>query len=110
MTDHFRLDFDLVELLAAVDADDAANHLGHNDHVSQMRLDQVGLLVGLGVLLRLAQLLDQTHGAALEAPVESTTGAGMENVQEFVGGDVQQSVITIINFLLLGSIVEWFVR
>lgn len=91
MADHFGLDFDLVEFLARVDTDDAANHLGHNDHVSEMRLDQVGLLVGLCLLLRLAQLLDQTHRAALEASVESTTGAGMEDGQEFVGWDVQQS-------------------
>lgn len=84
MADHLGLDFDLVEFLAAVDTDDAADHLGHDDHVSQVCLDQVGLLVGLGVLLRLSQLLDQSHRAALEASVESTAGAGMEDREEFV--------------------------
>ena len=92
MTDHFRLDFDLVELLAAVDTDDASNHLGYDDHVSEMCLDQVGLLVRLRVLLGLAQFLDQAHGAALEASVESTSGAGMEDGEEFGGGDVEESV------------------
>jgi hypothetical protein len=49
-----------------------------------MCLDQVGLLIGLRILLGLAQFLDQTHGAALEASVESTAGAGMEDGEEFV--------------------------
>lgn len=84
MADHLGLDFDLVEFLAAVDTDDAADHLGHDDHVSQVCLDQVGLLVRLGVLLRLSQLLDQSHRAALQASVESTAGAGMEDREEFV--------------------------
>jgi len=92
VTHHFRLDFDLVEFLAGVDTNDAANHFRHDDHVSQVCLDQVGLLIGLGVLLCLAQFLDQTHRAALQSTVESTTGAGMEDVEEFVGWDVEELV------------------
>ena len=92
MAHHFRLDFHLVELLAAVDANNAANHLGHDDHVSQMGLDQIRLLVGFGILLCLAQFLDQTHGAALQTTVESTAGAGVEDVEKFVGWNVEKSV------------------
>ena len=77
MTNHLRLDFDLVEFLAAVDTNDAANHLWHDDHVTQMRLDQVGLLIWLGVLLGLAQLLDQAHRLALETTIEPTASAGV---------------------------------
>ena len=65
VADHLWLDLDLVELLAAVDADDGADHFGDDDHVTQMRLDEVGLLVGLGLLLSLAELLDEAHGLAL---------------------------------------------
>ena len=90
--DHLRLDLDLVELLAAVDADDGANHLRHDDHVAQVRLDQVGLLVGLGRLLRLAQLLDQPHRLALQAAVEAAAGAGVHDVAELFGGEVEESV------------------
>lgn len=54
MTDHLGLDFDLVEFLAAVDTNDASDHLRHNDHVSEVGLDKVWLLVGLGVLLGLS--------------------------------------------------------
>ena len=96
MAHHLRLDFDLVEFLAAVDTNDAADHLGHNNHVSEMCLDQIGLLVRPGVLLGLAQFLDQTHWAALEASVESTAGAGMEDGEEFVGGDIEESVLDLL--------------
>lgn len=93
MADHFGLDFNLVELLAGVDADDAADHLGHDDHVAQVRLDEVGLLVGLGLLLGLAQLLDQTHGLALETAVEPAAGASVDDIAELLGGEVQEPVI-----------------
>ena len=43
-----------------------------------MGLDEVGLLVGLGLLLGLAELLDQTHGLALETAVEPAAGAGVD--------------------------------
>jgi hypothetical protein len=76
---HLRLDFDLIELLSAVDSNDGADHLGNDDHVAQVGFDQVGLLVGLGFLLGLAQFLDQAHGAALEASVEAAAGAGVED-------------------------------
>jgi hypothetical protein len=51
-----------------------------------MRLDEVGLLVGLGLLLRLAELLDQTHGLALETAVEATAGTGVYDIAELFGG------------------------
>ena len=84
MADHLGLDFDLVELLAGVHTDDAANHLGDNDHVTEVGLDEVGLLVGLGLLLRLAELLDQTHGLALETAVEPSAGTGVDKVTELL--------------------------
>ena len=92
MSHHLRLDLHLIKFLARVDTNDTANHLWHDDHVSQVCLDQVVLLVRLGVLLRFAQFLDQAHGTALQATVESTAGASMEDGEEFVGGDVEESV------------------
>jgi hypothetical protein len=50
VADHLGLDFDLVELLSGVDTDDAADHLGDDNHVTEVGLDEVGLLVGLGLL------------------------------------------------------------
>jgi hypothetical protein len=84
VTDHLGLDLDLVEVFAGVDANDAANHLGDDDHIAEVGLDLVGLLVGLGLLLRLAQLLDQPHGLALETAVETSTGTRMYEVAELL--------------------------
>lgn len=56
-----------------------------------MRLDEVGLLVGLGVLLGFAELLDEPHGLALQAAVEAAAGAGVDDVAELFGGEVEES-------------------
>lgn len=92
MTNHLGLDLDLVELFARIDADDTANHLGHDNHVPQVRLDEVWLLVGLGLLLGLTQFLDQAHGLALQTTVEPAAGAGVHDIAELVGGEIEESV------------------
>jgi hypothetical protein len=79
---HLRLDLHLVELFATVDADHRPNHLWHDDHVTQMRLDKVGLLVRFRRLLGLSEFLDQAHGSALKATVEAAAGAGVEQSKE----------------------------
>lgn len=92
MADHLRSDLDLVELLARVDSDNAANHLGNDNHVSEMSLDEVGLLVGLGILLSLAQLLDQAHRLPLQTPVDSATGTGVDDISQLLGVEVQKAI------------------
>lgn len=91
VANHLRLDLNLVELLAGVDADDAANHLGDNDHVTEVGLDEVGLLVGLSLLLSLAELLDQAHGLALEAAVDPATSTGVDDIAELIGAKVEET-------------------
>lgn len=92
VTNHLRLDLDLVELLSRVDTDNGTNHLGDDDHVTEVGADGVGLLVGLGLLLGLAELLDETHGLALQATVEPTAGARVDDITELLGGEVQEPV------------------
>jgi hypothetical protein len=53
-------------------------------------LDEVGLLVGLGLLLGLAELLDETHGLALETAVESSAGTGVNKVTELLRAKVEE--------------------
>lgn len=93
MANHLRSDFDLVELLAGVDTDDAADHLGDDDHVSQMRLDEVRLLVGLSLLLSLAQLLDQAHGLSLETSVDPAAGSGVDDIAKLLGAEIEETII-----------------
>lgn len=94
MANHLGLDFDLVELLSGVDTDDAADHLGDNDHVTEVGLDEVGLLVGASLLLGLAELLDETHGLALQTAVESSASAGVDDITELFGGEVEEPVLS----------------
>ena len=86
---HFRLDFYLIELLPRVDANHAADHFRDYDHVSQMSFDQVGFLVGLGFLLGFAKLFNQTHRLTLEAAVESTTSASVDDIAKLFGREVE---------------------
>ena len=101
MSSHLGLDFNRVEDLsenststtirtplpfavntnfAVVDADDATNHLGDDNHVAQVGLDDGGLLVRGRLLLRLAELLDEAHRLALEATLEPTAGTGVHDL------------------------------
>jgi len=103
VSDHFRLDFDLVEFLkfyqhcvatkifevtnlARVNTNDAANHLRNYNHVSQVCPDCIWLLVWLCLLLGLSELLNQSHRLALETAVEPTACAGVDDITELFGG------------------------
>jgi hypothetical protein len=88
MPHHFRFNFNLIEFLARVDTNNAPNHLRHDNHIPQMGLDKIRLLIRLGLLLRLAELLDQAHGLALQAAVEPAAGAGVDDIAQLVGGEV----------------------
>jgi len=92
VANHLGLDFNLVKGLSLVDTDDAADHLGHDDHITQMSLDGVGLLVGKASLLALAQLLDQTHGLSLEAAGELAADAAREQLHKLISGHVEELV------------------
>lgn len=92
VTNHLRSDLDLVEGLSVVDTDNASDHLRHDNHVTEMCLDDVGLLVGLGLLLGLAELLDQTHGLALETAVDSSASTGVDDITQLLGVEVQQTI------------------
>lgn len=83
---HLRLDLHLIELLPAVDANHRPDHLRHDNHVSQVRLDEVGLLIWPGGLFGFSELLDQSHGFALEAAVEAAAGSGVDDIAELFGG------------------------
>ena len=92
MTNHFGLDLNLVELLSGVDTNHTTNHLRDDNHVTEMSLDNVGLLVGLGLLLSLTELLDKAHRAALQTTVDPAAGTGVDDIAELVGAEVQEAV------------------
>ena len=69
-----------------------------------MRLDEIGLLVGLSFLLCFAELFDQAHRLALETAVEPTTRTGVDDITELFGGEVEESVVGVIVRCILGEV------
>lgn len=106
VANHLGLDLDLVELLSRVNTNDGTDHLGDDNHVTEVSLDEVRLLVGLGLLLGLTELLDEAHGLALKTAVESSAGASVDNIAELLRGEVQElvKVDTTVGELLEGSL------
>ena len=92
VTDHLWLDFDRGKGLSVVDAADGAGHLGDDDHVSEMGLDGVGLLVGGGFLLLPAELLNEGEMLPLAAALELAANAAGEEFDELFVVHVQQLV------------------
>ena len=48
VTDHLSLDFNVVEVVAVVHTDNATDHLGNDDHVTEVGLHGLGALVLTG--------------------------------------------------------------
>jgi len=92
VANHLRLDLNLVEGLAIVDTNNASNHLRDNDHVAEMGLHWLWLLTSWSILFRLAQLLDERHRFPLQTPLEPSPGARGEELDEVVGGHVEQRI------------------
>jgi len=74
----------LSEVLAVVDTNDGAGHLGDDDHVPQVGLDDLGLLIWGSLLLGLAQLLDQGHRLALQTTGETPAGTAVHQLHQLV--------------------------
>ena len=67
--------------LAVVNPHDAPNHLWDDDHITEVRLDDGGLLIGGCLLLGLAQLFDETHWSTLETALEAAAHACMDELR-----------------------------
>ena len=91
-SDHFWLDFNLVEGLAVVDTDDGADHLWNDDHVAQVSLDNRWLLIWRCFLLGFAQLLDQGHRLALQAAREASAGSAVHQLAQLLVRHVQELI------------------
>lgn len=76
--------------LSIVDPNDTPNHLRDDNHISQMGLDDGRLFVGRGFLLGLAQFLDQPHRLALQTALETSTCAGMDELDKVVVCHVEE--------------------
>jgi hypothetical protein len=84
VSDHLSLDFDLVERLAVVHTDDAADHLGDDDGVTQVGLNHGWLLQWRRLFLHLAQLLQQSQCLALKASVVTSASSSRQQLNQFI--------------------------
>jgi len=66
VTNHFRLDFNLVEGLAVVDANNASDHVRQDHYVAKMSLHACRLLQCGRLFLCLAQTLHEGHRLAVQ--------------------------------------------
>ena len=112
VTDHISSHLDGVPVLARVDFSDGTDHLGHDDAVSEMGLDGLGLLT-VGTLLHgLDQSLDEAVVAGLDSASEASSLARAEHVDDFVGRELKKllELNTSVNLLsecfFLGSLLS----
>ena len=88
VSNHFGLDFNLVEGLAVVDTNVGTDHLRDDDHVTEVGLDDLGLLLRTAGLLGLADALDEGGGLGLQAARETAANTGSAHLDELFGGHV----------------------
>ena len=85
------LDLNTVEVLSVVHTNNAANHLGDNDHVPEVGLDTSGTLTNSGLTLGLTKTLEEGHVLALHPTVgEPPAGTSGEQVNELGIGQVEK--------------------
>jgi hypothetical protein len=66
--------------LSVVDADNTSNHLRNDNHVAEVSLHNGGFLIRRCLLLRFPEFFDETHWAALQATLEPTAGASVNEL------------------------------
>jgi len=92
MPHHLRLNLHLIKNLPRIDSHHTPNHLRNHNHISQMRLHQIRLLIRFRLLFCFAEFLDQAHGTAFETSVEATAGARVDYVAELLGGEIEELI------------------
>ena len=90
--DHFGFNLNTTEHLSVVDSNNRSNHLGDDDHVTQMGLNSLGLLSRLGILLGTPQTFDESHRLPLQSTAHTPPGAGTDKAHELLVGEVEQFV------------------
>ncbi len=86
-SDHVKLDFNWVEDFSAVNSNNVADHLWHNDTVSQMSLDSVRFLSSNTCLLGLNALHVESVISMFDFSVKSSSLSGSEKFNDFFSGE-----------------------
>ena len=105
LTAHVSLDLDGSPVLSRVDLSDTTDHLGHDDSVTEVGLDGLGLLTVGGVLDGGPDLLDESVVLGVDTVLESATLSGLEKGDDVLGVHLEELVDfdTSVSLFL-----EWF--
>lgn len=82
----------MIECFAVVDANNGSDHFWHDNHVTQVSLDDGWLLKWWSFFLCFAQLLDKSHRFAFQAAGESSAGTAVHQIGQLLVGHVQELV------------------
>lgn len=90
VANHLGLNLNIVEHLTVVDTNDGTDHLGNDDHVSQVGLDNSGLLVLRSSQLGGSQLGNETHRLGAQTTRKSSSDTGTAELDELLVVELQQ--------------------
>jgi len=105
LSNHIGTDLDRGPVLAGVDLGDSTDHLGHDDGVTEVSLDSLGLLTVRSVLDGGSNLLDESVVLGVDSVLEPTTLSGLEEGDDVLGVHLEELVDldTSVNLFL-----KWF--
>ena len=86
------LDFNLVESLAVVNANNGTGHLRDDDHIAQVCFDNVGFLIRRAFLLLLTQFLDQSQRLTLKTTTDFPPDAAREQLHQLFIAHVKELI------------------
>ena len=92
VSDHVGLDFDGVPVLSTVAVNNGSAHLGHDDAVSQMSSDSLGLLTWNGGLLGGSELLDKSLVLSAHSVTKSSSLSGTHHLDDVVQIHVEEII------------------
>ena len=90
VSDHVRFDFDQIPVLSGVDFSDAADHVGHNDSITQVGLHRFWLLSMRTNFGSMSKLLGKPVVAWEDTFAESPSLSGPEHSDHMFSGQLEK--------------------
>ena len=89
---HVSSDFDGRPVLSTVNFDNGSDHIGSDDHVSQVSLNTLGLLTVGGLFDGFLELLDESGVRSTSVSLEGSSVLGAEKVDNLLLGHLEELI------------------
>ena len=101
---HVSSDFDGRPVLSTVNFDNGTNHIGSDDHVTEVSLNTLGLLTVGGLFDGFLELLDESGVRSTSVSLEGSSVLGAEKVDNLLLGHLEELIEldTSVDLLLEG--------